>query len=273
MKKSVFKSVELRDKMRAYYSNVLAQFPFEQKYVETTYGRTFILAAGEKTSPPLILIHGSNSNSAFWFPEITAFSSQFRVYAVDLLGEAGNSDEHRPDLNTDDFAIWMREVQNALGIEKSIVIGNSLGGWMALKFATFYPEHVEKLVLMAPSGLAAIHQQFLENVSSARQDDGTVPVTEEIIGETNIPSKVLIFMNLIAQSYTPVQAIPLFSDEQLMNLNMPVVFVGGEDDVIIDVKASAQRLSRLIPSSKIMMLPNCGHMITNVAEYILPLLV
>jgi len=65
---------------------------------------------------PIILLHGSCSNSAFWFPEIMTLSNNFRVYAVDIVGEAGNSEEYRPDLSSDAFALWMKDVLDALGL-------------------------------------------------------------------------------------------------------------------------------------------------------------
>lgn len=272
MKKSVFKTEAGRDKFRAYYNNILSQFPFQQQYIETSYGKTFILTAGQEFNPPIILLHGSCSNSAFWFPEIMALSNNFRVYAIDIIGEAGNSEEYRPDLNTDDFALWMKEVLYVLKLKKTVIIGNSLGGWMALKFATAYPEYVSKLVLIASAGLAEVLPQFLLNVEESRQSDGTVPINNDIIGEQNIPKEVLEFMNLIAESYNPIQELPVYTDEALQKLNMPILFIDGENDVIIDAKSSALRLSRLVPSAKIHLLPNSGHVVTNSLEYIIPFL-
>ena len=272
MKKSVFKSSELRDEMRAYYNTILSKFLFEQKYVNTSYGKTFMLNAGAESNPPVVLIHGSNSNSVFWLPEIMALSGQFRVYAIDIIGEAGNREEYRPDLNTDDFAVWMKEVLDELSIEKAAIIGNSLGGWMSLKFATTYPKYVSKLILIASAGIASVHNQFLKNVDNTRKDDGSVPITSEIIGESNIPKEVLEFMNLIARSYTPIQELPLFDDEQLLKLNMPVMFIDGKDDVIINGKESALRLLEFVPHVKIHLLPKCGHIIRGADQYILPFL-
>lgn len=271
MKISVFKSPEQRDKMRAHYNGILAQFPFEKRFVNTSYGRTFMLAAGKETNPAIVLLHGSNSNSAFWFSELTALSADYRVYAVDIIGEAGNSEEYRPDLNTNGFAVWLKEVLNALALEKPTIIGNSLGGWMSLKFATAYPEYAARLILIASAGLAPVQQQFLQNVHDTRQEDGTVPITPAIIGEQDIPKEVLEFMNLIAQSYNPIQELPLFSDEQLRKLNMPVAFIGGEEDAIINARESALRLSRLL-AAETCLIPNKGHAITNAIEYILPIL-
>lgn len=271
MKNSVYKSKEGRDRFRAVYSQVLGQFPFEQQYVETAYGKTFMLSYGQPSNPPLVLLHGSCSNSAFWFPEIMALSAQYRVYAVDIIGEAGNSEEYRPDLNASDFALWLNDVLDALGIGKTVLVGNSLGGWMALKFSTTFPERVSRLILIAPSGLAPVRQGFIENVAQARQGDGTTPINADVIGEHSLPKEVLDFMNLIAASYDPIQELPVFPDDQLLQLNMPVLFIDGEEDVIIDAQKSAQRLSRLIPA-QIELIPGGGHVVLNAMDFIGPFL-
>ena len=272
MKKSVFKTELGRDKVREYYNNVLIRFPFGQQYIDTAFGKTFILTAGQESNPPIILLHGSCSNSAFWFPEIMALSKGYRVYAVDIIGEAGNSEEYRPDLITDDFALWMKDVLDALGIEKAVIIGTSLGGWMALKFAAAFPKRVSSLILIASAGIARIRPQFLHDVGRTRQDNGPIPVSPSVIGEQSIPKEVLDFMNLIIENYNPIQDLPVFADEQLMQLNMPVLFVDGEEDAIIDAQASAQRLSRILPAAEILLLQNCGHVVTNSVEYIVPFL-
>lgn len=273
MKTSVFKTEASRDKFRAYYNQVLSQFPFKQQFIKTTYGQTFMLTAGQESNPSIILLHGSCSNSAFWFPEIMALSNNYKVYAIDIIGEAGNSEEYRPNINSGDFAIWMKEILDLLDLEKTVIIGNSLGGWMALKFATAYPERVSKLVLIASAGLADVRPQFLSNVAQTQQMDGTVPVDSAIIGENDIPKEVLDFMNLIVESYNPIQHLPVYADKQLEQLNMPVLFIDGENDVIIDAGKSAQRISQIVPSAKIYLLPNCGHVVTNSIEYILPFLI
>lgn len=268
MKVSVFKSQKSRDKFRSYYQDVLDRFPFEQHYIDTTLGPTFLLAAGQETDPPVILLHGSCSNSAFWFPEIMALSAHYRVYAIDLIGEAGNSSEYRPDLDSDDFSAWMKEVLDTLGIKKSVIAGNSLGGWMALKFASSWPEYVSKLLLFASAGLAQIRPQFIDDTARILQTSQSAQVDSDVLGENELPKEVLDFMNLILESYDPIPYLPVFSDEQLQRLDMPVLFVGGENDIIIDTEASANRLSHLVPSARTLLLENCGHVIPNVAGYL-----
>lgn len=272
MKISVFKSEEMRDTFRNNYNQILNQFPFEQRYIDTSAGKTFMLIAGNASNPPVVLLHGSCSNSAFWFPEIVALSSHYRVYAVDIIGEAGNSEEYRPDLDSDDFALWMKDVLDTLVLEKTTMIGNSLGGWMALKFATAFPERVSKLVLLASAGLAEVHTQFIDNVAQITSDGKTAQVDQTIIGEHDIPKEILDFMNLIIASYNPIQHLPVYGDEDLLRLKMPVLFIDGENDVIIDALHSAQRLNALVPSSEIQLLKHCGHVLTNTTEFIMPFL-
>ncbi|WP_243145970.1 alpha/beta fold hydrolase [Clostridium chromiireducens] len=58
----------------------------------------FIIASREKSNPPLILLHGSGMNSVMWLRDIKEYSRTYRVYAIDMLGEPGKSDENRPSL-------------------------------------------------------------------------------------------------------------------------------------------------------------------------------
>lgn len=272
MRKSVFKTDAARDKFRAVYNQILSQFPFRQKFIRTAFGQTFILAAGQESNPPIILLHGSCSNSVFWSPEMMALSNDFAVYALDIPGEAGNSGELRPSLESEAFAVWMKEVLDTLGIETAAVMGNSLGGWMALKFSTAYPERVSKLALIASGGLAEIRPQFISKAAQRQQAESSAPADFDVIGEHDIPKEVLDFMKLIVESYHPIQYLPVFEDRQLHRLNMPVLFIDGENDPVIDAPQSAQRLSRLIPAATIHLLKNCGHVVSDSAAYIIPFL-
>lgn len=272
MEASVFKSDSIRDNFRACYHKVLIQFPFEQLYVDTSVGKTFMLTTGDASNPPVILLHGSCSNSAFWFPEIMALSQEFKIYAVDIIGEAGNSCDVRPDLESDAFAVWLSEVLDALNLEKATLIGNSLGGWMALKFASTCPDRVDRLILIASGGLAEVRPQFIDKADQARNQEDTLSVDPTILGQQEIPQEVIDFMNLIIASYNPIQTLPVFTDEHLRQLSMPVLFIAGEEDQIIDADLSAQRLSNAAPAAEIRLLKGCGHYVANALDYILPFL-
>ena len=272
---TVFKSDEGRETLRSYYNQVLSFFPFEQKYINTTFGKTFILHAGDIENEPVFLLHGSCSNSAFWFSEMMELSRNFHVIAIDILGEAGNSDEVRFDLNSNDYAMWLKEIADVLGFLKIILIGNSLGGWLALKFACAFGEYVSKLVLIAPSGITAPRSDFIEKSINAVLKGGKElsELNNDIVGEESMPKEVLDFINLIMQNFNPItDALPVYSDEQLSKLTMPILFIAGKEDITADSEKSAQRLISLVPHAKVNLVENCGHVVMNSSNIIIQFL-
>ena len=102
----VFKSQEGKKQILEYYDFLLKKIsnPYERLIVDTSYGKTFILAMGKKDLPALILLHGSGMNSSMWIKEMEEYSKCFRVYAIDTLGEPGRSDEVQLPFKTDDLA-------------------------------------------------------------------------------------------------------------------------------------------------------------------------
>lgn len=269
----VFKTDESRDQIRTRYNQILSGFPFGQKYVKTTFGKTFMLEAGTPGKPLLILLHGSCSNSAFWFPEISALSQTFHVLAIDIPGEAGNSEENRLDLNEGGYADWLKEILDAFSAKKAVVAGNSLGGWMALKFATEYPECVSKLILIATAGLSDLSSAFLDKANRAAAQNETMTLDSTVTGGIQLPKAIEEFINMIISGFNPIkEELPVFGDRQLGRLGMPILFVAGKNDALIDTNGAAQRLKKRIPGAEIHMLENTGHMVINALEYMAPFL-
>jgi pimeloyl-ACP methyl ester carboxylesterase len=129
------------------YRQVLMHWPVpnEQPRVPTREGETFVIVCGPEEAPPLLLLHGSMANSAMWMGDIAAWSAHFRIYAVDIIGDAGLSAASRPPLATDAHALWLDDVMRGLSLTKASMVGVSLGGWLALDYATRRPERVESL--------------------------------------------------------------------------------------------------------------------------------
>lgn len=273
MTKSVFKSAEAREAFRAQYEAVLSRFPFGRMYVDTSFGKTFVLHAGSADNPPVIVLHGSCSNSAFMTPELSALTGSYRVYAVDIVGEAGNSADKRPSLRSDAFAVWLGEVLDALGHDSAALVGNSLGGWVALKFAVTFPRRVSKLALIAPGGLAGQKPELLEKARHADQHRETLKVETSVAGGETLPKPVAEFINLILRSYSPItEELPIFTDSELSRLTMPVLFVAGKRDNLLDAGAAADRVKNLLPQAEVRLLEDGGHMILNGPEFIVPFL-
>ena len=97
--------------------------------------------------PPLVFAHGAACNRRFWDQQLPRFSSAHRVVAVDLRGHgesAAPSERYTVRLFAEDLASTCTQ----LGIESPVVIGHSLGGLVALDFASAYPEHVAAAVVI-----------------------------------------------------------------------------------------------------------------------------
>jgi pimeloyl-ACP methyl ester carboxylesterase len=273
MKTSVYRSEEKKMQFRAVYNEFLSAMPFEKRTVGTPYGETFLLEAGNPENPPVLLLHGSCSNSAFWFNDILALAGGYHVFAADIPGEAGNSAEYRLGLDGGDYAEWLAALLDALNLPRVILAGNSLGGWMALRFATAYPGRVEKLMLFASGGLADIREDFLAKAQAADDAGEADAFDGSMTKEAQIPKEIVDFLNLIFESYYPIVVpLPVFSGEALRRLTMPVLYVAGEADDLLDSLAGAAAVRAHIPHAKIVLLPNVGHMITTPYEWMLPFL-
>ena len=273
MKTSVYHSAEQRDAFRAVYNQFLAGMPFARRTVDTPYGETFLLEAGDAKKPPVLLLHGSCSNSAFWFGDILALMGGYHVFAADIPGEAGNSAEYRLSLGNEEYAAWLAALLDALGLDTVSIAGNSLGGWMALKFATAYPARVERLMLIASGGLADVNRHYLEKASAAEESGEDLTFDEDAVGDANIPKEILDFLNLILASYDPICVpLPVFPAEALRRLTMPVLYVAGEADDLLDTQAGEAALRASVPQAEIHLLPGVGHMILNPSVWMLPFL-
>jgi pimeloyl-ACP methyl ester carboxylesterase len=74
---------------------------------------------------PLLLFHGSAGNSAMWMGDVRAWAGHYRVYSIDLIGEAGLSAPTRPPLASGEYALWLDDVLKVLSITKASILGVS----------------------------------------------------------------------------------------------------------------------------------------------------
>lgn len=110
---------------------------------------------GDKT---LVFVHGLSSNSDAWSKNIETLSKIYTCIALDLPGY-GKSSKPKANYTPSFFADVLHQFITALKLKNSILIGHSMGGQAGIKYATKYPESIDKLVLVAPAGL----EQFSES--------------------------------------------------------------------------------------------------------------
>ena len=119
--KSVWKSAEGERTVKERYVQFLNHWPVanRQLRIPTREGETFVIECGPEGAPALVLLHGGVMNSAMWMGDVKSWAEHFRVYAVDVIGEAGLSAPSRPQLNSEAYALWLDDVMAGLGIERA----------------------------------------------------------------------------------------------------------------------------------------------------------
>jgi pimeloyl-ACP methyl ester carboxylesterase len=276
---SIYKSPAGERAVMALYDKVLADYwpaPYETLSIPTRHGDTYLIANGEGSAPSLALLHGAGSNSAIWAADVVEYSRHFRVYAVDLLGEPGKSAPNRPAWDSPAYAEWLEDVFDALNLEKAALLGVSQGGWTALKFATYQPERVEKLVLLCPGGIVpdrtSFYIRFLPLLLLGRW--GVRRANRMLFGDQPVPEEADEYLTLMMTHFKPrTGVVPVFSDEELRRLTMPVLLLGGTQDAIRDTQKIAARMEKLVPHLTTVIIPGAGHVLLDTRDHILPFLI
>ncbi|MBD2664145.1 alpha/beta fold hydrolase [Richelia sinica] len=125
-------------------------FLFRNSRMKLSQGLLFWQEVGEGI--PIVFLHGAWHDSSQWVGVMKLLSQHFHCFAPDLLGfgESENPNIHHSiDLQVE----CLRELLQALKLEKVYLVGNSLGGWIAASYTLKYPEEVYGLVLLAPEGV------------------------------------------------------------------------------------------------------------------------
>ena len=118
--------------------------------------------AGE--GPLLLLVHGMAGSSKTWRHVIPALAERFTVLAPDLLGQ-GESEKPRGDYSLGAQACMLRDLLDALDYRRATIVGQSLGGGIAMQFAYQFPERCERLVLVNSGGLGPEVTPYLRLLS------------------------------------------------------------------------------------------------------------
>jgi len=122
----------------------------ELKYLELHGDRVAYRDAG--SGETLLLIHGMAGSSETWRAVIPQLAKKYRVIAPDMLGH-GQSDKPRGDYSLGAFAVWLRDLLDELGVTRATIVGQSLGGGVAMQFVYQHPDYCQRLVLISSGGL------------------------------------------------------------------------------------------------------------------------
>lgn len=225
------------------------------------------------SGPAVVFSHGTLMDATMFEPQLDFLSDRYRAIAYNSRALAGPNNLH----TLDDLVEDCRDMLDRLGIERCVLAGMSVGGFMAIPFALKYQERLDGLILIdarANSYTPADQIEF-----SARFDqlnvDGMVPrdfaewAAPYCFGETTYARNKELPDYWVHQWVTTIPARAVYhqarswvnkSDltEQLLRIDVPVLVVHGEEDVPIPIE-NAQAMVEALPTVTFARIPEAGH--------------
>lgn len=250
-----------------------AFFGLEDKWIESAPGEiTHYHEIGEGT--PILFLHGSGTGvtaAANWWLNLPELAEQGRCIAIDSIGFGQTVVAKDTKYGIREWVRHAVRVLDALGIEKTWIVGNSLGGWLAFQFAIDYPERLLGIVSMGTGGA---------KLTGALKNHSKPVLTEEGIRRTLemfVVDKSLVTDDLVSLRYQSalndtasdrlmevVEArdrdrheLPLNFDV-LAKLEIPVLLIHGVQDMVIPVSRTWELLN-VIPHADAHIFSQCGH--------------
>lgn len=125
------------------------------RYFEIAGARLRLRDTGPRNAPAIILLHGFGSSLETWEPWANSLSSDFRVIRFDLPGSGLTGPDPTADYSDIRGIRILAALMDRLGLDRASIVGNSIGGRIAWKFAALEPSRVNRLVLISPDGFAS----------------------------------------------------------------------------------------------------------------------
>ena len=167
----------------------------------------------------------------------------------------------------------------AFSLTRASIVGVSLGGWLALDYATRRPECVARLVLLCPGGVGRQKNFLLKAFPLLLLGRwGRRKMHEMVLGRAPANPSLQMrafgeFVSLIFANFYPrLMKLPIFSDEALKRLTMPVLAILGGKDVLLDSTQTKRRLERDVPRADVHYLPEAGHYIRDQTQTVVEFL-
>jgi len=215
--------------------------------------------------PAVILLHGLGSVKEIWMANFDALAAKYHVFAIDQIG-FGHSDKPLLDYKIATFVDFLQVFMQSQNLNKATLVGNSLGGWIALDFVARHPAMVDKLVLVDAAGLPSSHPLTVNlNPSTVAEMRAVLEsifynkqfVTDEFVlrAFTNhLKNNDGYTIRRVMTGFTSAQ----MEDGNLKSVQAPTLIIWGREDELIP-ESDAEKMHDGIAGSKLVVLDQCGH--------------
>jgi 3-oxoadipate enol-lactonase len=217
---------------------------------------------------PLVLLHGYPLDHHLWDDVAPLLEDTFDLILPDLRG-FGESTTVDSAFTVDDYASDIAGLLDQLGIQKTAIVGHSMGGYVALAFARLYPERVSGLGLVSSQVLADPPDRKEGRYKSAADvsDKGIGGVVETMTPKFTSDERLQAFARESMERQRPAAFIGALkamaermdSTPQLSSFKFPVVIIHGEADALIPIDR-AREVKNAIPHAHLVELNGAGHM-------------
>jgi 2-hydroxymuconate-semialdehyde hydrolase len=248
-------------------------FDLEDKWLETGEDElTHYHEVGE--GAPVLFLHGSGTGvtaAANWWLNLPELSASGRCIAIDSIGYGQSVVAAGTEYGIKEWVRHAVRVLDALGIEKTWIVGNSIGGWVAMQFAIDFPERLLGIVSMGTGGAkktAALSGHSKPELSEA----GIRRTLEQFVVDKSLVTDELVslryqsalndtasdrLVQVVTARDRDRDALPL-DFEILAKLEIPVLLIHGVQDVVIPVSRTWELLN-IIPTADAHIFSQCGH--------------
>lgn len=269
--KTIYKSEEGKKKILDLYDRQLGRLhiPYQDIYVNTSFGRTHLIDTGSSDGVPLLVFHGGNATTAYNLLACGFLFADFHIYAVDTIGHPGKSAENSLPASGYDYGFWAGEVIDALGFDSIRLFGGSFGGGIIAKTMCAVPDKVTKAVLYIPAGI--------KNAPAIRSANMLFPmimywITKEdkwlrkcfmpmAITEENITDDIYQTARLSIEYAKVKTAMPSDVDaDRMRKCKAPALVMGAEKDCLFPGPGVIARAGKIIPNCETYLLRGRGHM-------------
>jgi 2-hydroxy-6-oxonona-2,4-dienedioate hydrolase len=245
-------------------------------FVDVGPWRTRVLEAG--TGEPVVLLSGTGGHLEAYARNVAALAERFHVIAYDYPGH-GYTTLAEADLELPDYLTHLDGLLDALDVQSAILNGESLGGWVAVKYAAAHPERVRRLVLNTPGGTMARPEvmQRIKDLSQAAADDPSperirtrlewlmadaASVTDELVDIRRTiyarPGFAESMRHILCLQDPEIRQRNLVTDDELAAVQAPTLVVWTSDDPSGPAAAGTD-MARKIADARFELIEGAGH--------------